>query len=366
MPTPYGDIATGGLVIGGSLIVGVVIGGSLIVGIATAVGIEIAADIVAYDMSRCAQARGHVRDAALAWRNVALGEERADVAAAIDPVPARAAATHLICQISDTHLTGSGVPAYGAVDADANLRTALDMVVASGLSPDMLLLTGDLADDGHRAAYRRVRGLVAPIVEELGCPVLYLPGNHDDRATLADVLGDQHGDQHGDQRGTGTGSPVQQRTVRGLRVVGLDSTVPGAAHGHLAGRQLDELARILAQPAEHGTILALHHPPIHSPVAGIDAIGLRNPGDLADVIRGGDVRLIVAGHTHHAVAGALAGVPVWVSGACVYWSDALPERGRSRGAAGGQFSRIDVFPDGVVATAIPLGPHETVYEVPIG
>jgi 3',5'-cyclic AMP phosphodiesterase CpdA len=186
---------------------------------------------------------------------------------------------------------------------------------------------------------------------------MYLMGNHDERtAFAAAMLGDQ-----GPVRVGATG--LQECTVRGLRVIGLDSVVAGQNYGHLGAPQLDALADALATPAEHGTIVAMHHPPIRTPVPGIDDIGLDNPGALATAMAGGDVRMVVAGHTHHATGGAIGAIPVWVSGGCVYWSDAFSPAGRGRGVVGGQFSRIDVFDSSVVATAIPLGPHRPVYEL---
>ena len=54
--------------------------------------------------------------------------------------------------------------------------------------------------------------------------------------------------------------------VAGLRIVSLDTSVPGYHHGELTDDQLAWLADVLATPAPHGTLLALHHPPIPIPM----------------------------------------------------------------------------------------------------
>ena len=73
--------------------------------------------------------------------------------------------------------------------------------------------------------------------------------------------------------------------------------------------------------------LALHHAPIATPVALMDVLELRGQTELADVVRGRDVRLILGGHLHYPTNGSFAGIPVSVAGATAYTIDA------SRGAA---------------------------------
>ena len=76
--------------------------------------------------------------------------------------------SHTFVHISDTHLPGERAPLYGSgADADANLASVLSRLVSSGLRPDALLFTGDLADRGDASSYRRLRELVAPAVETM-------------------------------------------------------------------------------------------------------------------------------------------------------------------------------------------------------
>jgi 3',5'-cyclic-AMP phosphodiesterase len=90
--------------------------------------------------------------------------------------------------------------------------------------------------------------------------------------------------------------------------------VPCAGYGEISEASLERLRAALdGEHAPHGTVVVLHHPPLPGPTALHAALQLRNPEALADVIRGSDVRVVLAGHYHHHFAGALAGVPVLVA-----------------------------------------------------
>lgn len=260
----------------------------------------------------------------------------------------------VIIQLSDTHIT-SGANLHGEVDSLANLVTILSSVEQGGTKPDLLLFTGDLADKGEPEAYRRFRETVEPIAERMGVPTLFVIGNHDERGPFREHLLD----------GEPTSEPIDQvRWVDGLRVVALDSTVPGHPHGELEEAQLAWLAAELATPAPRGTIVALHHPPIGGPAEFGGIITVHGHERLGEVVKGTDVLMIVAGHTHHASAGALAGVPVWVATATAYQLDALAAGAEvMRGMAGSAFTRIDVKDGAAVATHIPVLAGSPLYSI---
>ena len=105
--------------------------------------------------------------------------------------------------------------------------------------------------------------------------------------------------------------------------------------------------------AAQGTIVALHHPPIPSPIEPMARIALRDPSLLLDAIAGTDVRIVLCGHTHHEAFGMLGTTPVWVSPATAYRLD-ITSTGAFRGVPGAAFSRVDLTDGGPRVTVIPV------------
>jgi 3',5'-cyclic AMP phosphodiesterase CpdA len=257
--------------------------------------------------------------------------------------------SYLLVQLSDIHLTTSGIGPHGARTRD-NLLAALREAAAAGLRPDVFLLTGDLADAGEGPCYDDLAAILADAARASGAPeasVVYLPGNHDDRDEFRRRLASGDG---------ALGGPVNQTHWRdGLRIIALDSTIPGEDGGALDDQTLRYLRSELATEAPDGTIVALHHPPIPSPVEPMARIALRDPGRLRDAIAGSDVRLVLCGHSHHEAFGMAGATPVWVSPAIAYRLD-VTSTGAFRGVPGTAFSsiRLGDGEDGPVVTVYPV------------
>lgn len=254
---------------------------------------------------------------------------------------------HVIAHVSDTHLLGAGRPLYGAVDTETNVARAFAQLERSAVRPEAIVITGDLADLGEPDAYLRLKALVEPAAERMGSRVIWVMGNHDERAPFAELL-------LGDEPTSAPQDRVYE--VNGLRIIALDSTVPGYHHGDLDPEQLTWLREQLASPAPHGTLLALHHPPIPSPVELMAIIELDHQAELAEVVRGSDVRGVLAGHLHYSTSGTFAGVPVSVAAATCYTIDSSAEPGTLAGVDGGQtFNLVHVYADQVVHSIVPIG-----------
>jgi 3',5'-cyclic AMP phosphodiesterase CpdA len=254
--------------------------------------------------------------------------------------------THTLVQLTDLHLVAEGAELPGGVDTAAVLHRALLAVAAAAITPTALVLTGDLTEHGLPAEYERLRAIVEPAAARLGAPLVYATGNHDDRAALREhLLGLP-----------GSAEPLDHTVQVGdLRIVVLDSTVPGHPHGALEPEQLAWLRAELAEPAPAGTVLALHHPPLPSAVPLAATIALVHREELAAVVAGSDVRLVLAGHTHVASAGTIAGVPVWTGGPLASSVDALAPGSGLRTLGTPSVSRIDLFADDLLTTSVPVG-----------
>ncbi|GAW48897.1 MULTISPECIES: phosphodiesterase [unclassified Nocardioides] len=253
---------------------------------------------------------------------------------------------HAIAHLSDPHLLAAGAKQYGVIDTEASLALALERLARLDPAPQALVFTGDLADRAEPAAYARLRELVEPAAAAIGAEIVWVMGNHDERAAYSAGL-------YGE-----ASAATQDRVydVDGLRIVSLDSSVPGYHHGDLTDDQLAWLADVLATPAPHGSLLALHHPPLPIPMLpAAQIIELLDQQRLADVITGTDVRCILAGHLHYSTYSTFAGVPVSVASATCYTGDPAPNARFISGVDGHQaFTMVHVYADRVVHTIVPV------------
>ena len=251
-----------------------------------------------------------------------------------------------VAHLSDVHLLAQGMKQYGVITPEDGLRLALERLGRLDPAPQALVFTGDLADKAQPEAYARLRELVEPVATELGAAVVWVIGNHDERAPYARGLFDSDDD----------GPQDRVHDVGGLRIVALDTSVAEYHHGELDADQLAWLREVLSTPAEHGTVLAMHHPPIPVPMLEIAAvIELHDQGALAEALEGSDVRCILGGHFHYSSYSTFAGIPVSVASAGCYTTDPAPLDRFISGVNGHQsFTMAHVYDDRVVHTVVPL------------
>lgn len=251
-----------------------------------------------------------------------------------------------VLHLSDVHATESGL-LYGAVDGLGRMARVGDYARAAGITPEVVVVTGDLAQRGEPGAYPAVAEACRRLGEAVGAPVLTVLGNHDDPAAARVLPG--HADGHSGER-----------TVDGFRIVRLDTST-----GALDAQQLDWLAAVLADPSERGTILALHHAPIGSPMPALSRQGLANPEALLAVLAGSDTCAILAGHFHHALTASVQGIPVFVAPSLAYHQvmDAGPHA--VAGHDSPMFSLVQFTETGVSSSAIALQTPEPLFTRPI-
>lgn len=211
----------------------------------------------------------------------------------------------LIAQITDTHVLAPGRLAYGRVDTNACLARAVQSLLGEDPRPDLVLLTGDLVDAGAPAEYANLRDLLAP----LPMPVLVIPGNHDERGALARAFAGQ-----GYLPRDGFLHYVVEDHP--LRLVALDTLVPGETGGALCAERLAWLDARLAAAPDRPTLIFMHHPPFATGIAQMDEIGLdaeSGAGLAALMRRHRQVERIVAGHVHRSIQARFAGTAASVA-----------------------------------------------------
>jgi 3',5'-cyclic AMP phosphodiesterase CpdA len=204
----------------------------------------------------------------------------------------------LIAQLTDLHIRPRGMAANRVSETNMLVQRALRVVAAFRPQPDAVVITGDLTESGQPAEYAMLAGLLR---QHLAMPVYVIPGNHDDRFALRQGLAHLPGV---------TSDPeFVQYVVDDLpvRLVLLDTLVPGTSHGELGPARLDFLDRALAAAPQRPTIVAMHHPPFVCGIGHMDRINLRDAAAFAAVIaRHPQVERIICGHHHRPITTRVA------------------------------------------------------------
>lgn len=197
----------------------------------------------------------------------------------------------LIAQITDMHVRPYARPAYGRVETNALLRQAVRALVELRPRPDVVLATGDLVDRGSLEEYEILRDLLAP----LPMPVYLIPGNHDDRANLRAVFPDAHLKR----------DPAFIHYVvedHAVRLIGLDTLIPGKPEGELCAARLAWLSARLAEQPNRPTVLFMHHPPFPSGLGHMDRYDCGGAAALGALVeRHPQIERVLCGHQHRSV-----------------------------------------------------------------
>jgi 3',5'-cyclic-AMP phosphodiesterase len=197
-------------------------------------------------------------------------------------------------QLSDLHLVRPGQILAG-VDPMRQMRDVLTRIKQLDVTPVFIVISGDLSDDGSAESYE----VFNEVLQELGAggtPVLLALGNHDDRAAFHRVvLGEECADAQGPY--------YHSQLIDGLRVIVLDSTIPGDVGGALGSTQLAWLEAHLEEPTPRGNLIVLHHPcRLASPAHHYPAFIVREAAELEAIVARHRDRVVgvLAGHTHQA------------------------------------------------------------------
>ena len=209
----------------------------------------------------------------------------------------------LIAQITDLHVRREGELIYGCVDTLPMLERAVAHLLRLDPAPDIVLLTGDLVDSGHPGEYARLRRALAPLTQA----IYAIPGNHDERGAFRAAFSD-----HAYLPRTGE---YLHYTVEDwpVRLVMLDTLLPGSAGGRVDEARCAWLDARLKQAPDRPTLVAMHHPPFIFGVDHMDEVGLENAEAFGQVLqRHPQVERVICGHSHRAMALRWRGTTVTV------------------------------------------------------
>ncbi len=183
--------------------------------------------------------------------------------------------TTFLAQLTDLHIREPGRLTYRRIDTAQYLERTVQSVLALPQQPHAVVITGDLTDFGRPAEYAHLRSLLAPLGT---LPTYLLPGNHDDRDALRTAF-----PEHTWLRSEGF---IQYAVDIGdLRLIALDTVVPGHSEGALCEERLQWLELQLTASEGRPVVIAMHHPPFETLIGHMDKIvpaagctGTRRPG----------------------------------------------------------------------------------------
>lgn len=195
----------------------------------------------------------------------------------------------LIAQISDIHIAGWGKKTYNIAPMAENLERSVDHINQLNPTPDVVIVTGDIAMEGLEEEVERA----AKILDKLDMPYYVVPGNHDKISTLWTVMG-------------GKACPAMPDGFINfvvddydVRLIGVDSTVPGEPGGAICEKRAAWLDARLAEDTEKPTAIFMHHPPVKCGVLETDEDGFEGADRLAAVIeKYTNIERLICGHIH--------------------------------------------------------------------
>lgn len=188
-----------------------------------------------------------------------------------------------VLQLTDLHILEHPGQTLLGIDTDYSFRRTLQHAHERHGRFDLILLTGDLAQDPCPASYQRIH----QEIQRYQTPCLCLPGNHDDSELMEQIF-------------TGDWLSCQpQRLLGNWSIIALNSQMPNSPVGFLAESELAMLERNLSAQPNKPTLLAMHHPCVASGSPWMDTMQIENSDALLTIInRFPQIKIVACGHIH--------------------------------------------------------------------
>lgn len=240
-----------------------------------------------------------------------------------------------ILQLTDPHLMADPDGKLLGMNTRESLEAVMALAGREPHGPDLVIVSGDIAQDGSEAAYRAFQDKMS----QYDCPAIWFPGNHDDADMMRQVI---------------SGTEAEQRRVLqgGWQLIFLNSAVPGKVYGVLAQSELNFLRDCLAEYPDYPTLIAFHHHPVDVNCVWMSGIGLTNSDALMAAIAGhSQVKALLWGHIHQSWDDERDGVRLMATpSTCIQFAPGSPEFSVDAQAPG--YRWIELYSDGTLDTHV--------------
>ncbi len=191
-----------------------------------------------------------------------------------------------ILQITDMHILPTPEDTLLGVNTNYYFNAVLNFAFANHPHFDLIVLTGDLAQDPCSSSYQQILTSLLPYE----VPCICLPGNHDDLMLMEQILN------------SGQVSCRKQLILENWQLICLNSQIPGAPGGRLSDQELFFLEQCLQNNPDHNALIAVHHHCLETKSAWMDTMMIENSQALFSVVdHYPQVKAITTGHIHQAM-----------------------------------------------------------------
>jgi Icc protein len=199
----------------------------------------------------------------------------------------------LIAQLSDVHVGSSRFH-------EELLHTAIEEINAA--EPDLVVIAGDLTDDGYPDQYPLAEQELAAIAAP---QTVRVPGNHDARNVGYVLYEDTFGPRDSQLRFESAGLDVA--------LVAVDSSKPDIDEGEIGREHYGWIEEGFAPDADL-RVFVCHHHLMPVPGTGRERNQVLDAGDVLALLRRSSVDLVLSGHKHVPYVWPLAGMLIVHSG----------------------------------------------------
>ena len=200
-----------------------------------------------------------------------------------------------ILQITDLHILPGLDETFLGINTEHYFHATLELAFAENQHFDLILLTGDLAQDPCQAGYQRILNSL----EVYNTPCICLPGNHDDYGLMQQVFN------------TDLINCRKQVLLANWQLICLNSQIPGSPGGRLSKQELIFLEDCLISKPNHHALIAVHHHCLETKSAWMDTMMIENGQEfMAIITQYPQTKAITTGHIHQVMDIAIGGVRV--------------------------------------------------------
>ncbi len=241
-----------------------------------------------------------------------------------------------IFQISDMHLFADRSKTVFGLNTENEFNEILKLAKNDIWPPDLILLTGDLAQDGESKTYTRLR----QTLRNFSVPCLWLNGNHDNAEVMQSLFSQDDLFYH------------DAVFIKDWQIICLDSTIPNEDGGNLSEKELTKLNRLLQEQPDKNTLIALHHPPITVGSHWLDTMVLSNSDEFFSLISPHrQIKAVVCGHIHQIVDRMQNGVRILGLPSTCFQFKPFSDEFALDDTAGG-YRSITLLPNGAIQTDV--------------